>query len=417
MKIVHLTNSDFNGGAARACYRINKSLQQLGEDSKILTQQKLTNDESVTSITHNFLENYAVLFRKGLDWLSIQTLTKKEKGRFTFPFFGTDVSQNRLLQNADIISLQWINEGFLSLKSLQKLKQLNKPIVWTFHDMWAFTGGCHYAGTCKNYLGECKECPALNFSGTQDFSNKIFNKKKDLFNSMNLSIITCSKWLSKEVKKSELLKDKRVEAIPNPIETDIYIQYDKKESRQKLNLPEDKTLILFVSMTVNDKRKGFTYLLRALERLNQTQKYNDIELLVLGSVDESVINNLPFKVNSLGRLSEPERIAYCYSAADLFVAPSLEDNLPNTVMESLSCGTPVTAFNIGGMPDMIDQKQNGYLAKEKDEQDLMNGILWYLNLVESEKKFIQANARQKTLNNFTPEIVGKKYLDFYSSLL
>lgn len=417
MKIVHLTNSDYKGGAARACYRIHKSLQMLGEDSKILTQQKLTNDDSVFSINDSTSQNIFTTFRKGYDWLTIQSLTKQERGRFTFPYFGTDISKNELIQNADIISLQWINEGFLSLNSLKKLKSLDKPIVWTCHDMWAFTGGCHYAGDCDKYLSECKNCPSLKISSKKDFSNKTFNAKKDLYNSMNLSIITCSNWLAGEVTKSELLKNKVVQVIPNPIETDIYIQYDKNVVRKKLNLPEDKFLILFVSMTVKDERKGFSYLKSGLKKLFEINKQNNIELVVLGAAEESLIHDLPFKTNLLGRLNEAKEIAELYSAVDLFVAPSLEDNLPNTVLESLSCGTPVAAFNIGGMPDMIDHKQNGFLAKEKDEEDLMNGILWYLNLEEENKKFIRANARQKVLNNFTHEIVGKKYQEFYRSLL
>lgn len=418
MEIVHLTNSDYKGGAARACYRIHKSLQALGEDSKILTQQKLTDDDSVLSVSESFFENTSTVFRKGMDWLSIQLLTKKQRGRFTFPYFGTDISKHKIIKDADIISLQWINEGFLSLSSLRELKKLKKPVVWTCHDMWAFTGGCHYAGSCDKFLSGCCNCPSLKNSGEKDFSYKIFAAKKKFYDSMNLSIITCSNWLAGEVGKSELLNVKRVVAIPNPIETDIYIQFDKNEARKKLNLPLDKFLILFVSMTVKDERKGFVYLIRALKKLYETNNgRNDIELLVLGSADDSMIRDLPFKTNLLGRLSGTKEIAECYSAADLFAAPSLEDNLPNTVMESLSCGTPVAAFNIGGMPDMIDHKQNGYLAKEKDEEDLMNGILWYLNLEENDKKFIRANARQKVLNNFTPEIVGKKYQEFYRSLL
>ncbi len=418
MKIIHLTNSDYKGGAARACYRIHKSLQALSVDSKILTQQKLTDDETVIPVSDTFAENVFTLLRKGFDWLAIETLTKKERGRFTFPFFGTDISKNKIINDADIISLQWINEGFLSLNSLKKLIKLSMPIVWTCHDMWAFTGGCHYAGDCNKYLSECKNCPSLKVSNKKDFSNKIFLAKKDLYDFANLSIITCSNWLANEVKKSALLKDKRVEAIPNPIETNIYIQYDKKETRTKFNLPQDKFLILFVSMTVKDTRKGFSYLKRALKELNETNNIRDeIELMILGAADESMIQDLPFKTNLLGRLNSEKEIAECYSAADLFVAPSLEDNLPNTVMESLSCGTPVTAFRIGGMPEMIDHKQNGYLAEERDEEDLINGILWYFNLEEGNKKPIQANARKKILNNFTPEIVGKKYKEFYKSLL
>ncbi|KAB2838039.1 MAG: glycosyltransferase, partial [Melioribacteraceae bacterium] len=309
MKIVHLTNSDYKGGAARACYRIHKSLQMLGEDSKILTQQKVTNDDSVFSISGSFSENVFTTFRKGFDWLAIQTLTKQERGRFTFPYFGTDISKNELIQNADIISLQWINEGFLSLNSLKKLKSLDKPIVWTCHDMWAFTGGCHYAGDCDKYLSECKNCPSLKISSKKDFSNKTFNAKKDLYNSMNLSIITCSNWLAGEVTKSELLKNKVVQVIPNPIETDIYIQYDKNVVRKKLNLPEDKFLILFVSMTVKDERKGFSYLKSGLKKLFEINKQNNIELVVLGAAEESLIHDLPFKTNLLGRLNEAIEIA------------------------------------------------------------------------------------------------------------
>jgi len=416
VKVIHICVSDILGGAARAAYSLNKALNNSGVSSSMLVQKKYSNDNTVFPFVDSPIKEFQYTQRFLLDYLFIKYLTLKERGRFSFPYWGANVTKHHLIKEADIIHLHWINQGFFSFKTFQSLVKLNKPIVWTFHDMWAFTGGCHYSLGCEKFKTNCLECPSLKFKGKNDCSHKIFSKKTSLFNNLNFSIVTCSNWLAEEVRKSFLLKNYFVTAIPNTLNIDIFKPVEKNKALSFFNLPKDKYFILFGTMTVKDKRKGFDLLKSSLIKLynENVSLRNKIEIIVFGSVNQELLADIPFKTNLLGRIKTNENIALSYNCADVFVAPSIEDNLPNTVIESLACGTPVAAFNIGGMPDMIEHKKNGYLAEPHSIDDLSNGIDWILKEKSGGKNF-QLAARDKVLNSFSPEIVSKKYIQIYNS--
>ncbi len=417
MKIVHINIDDSKGGASIACKAINKAINSSGVESNVLVQMKYISDNETIGFVNNTLRKISYLVRFFLDYFSIFFFTLKNKGRFSFPFFGTDVSKHPLVLEADIINLHWINGGFFSLNTIRKLATLNKPIVWTLHDMWAFTGGCHYSGGCEKYKKLCLECPSLKYRGINDFSNKIFNKKLEVYKNLNLFIVTCSEWLASCAKESRLLKARDIRAIPNPIDINTFKMSDKMESRKIFNLSDNKFLILFGTMNLKEERKGFVFLRDSLLYLyeNFPELRSKVELLVFGSFGKDQTINIPFKTNFLGRIGDQKRLVACYNSADVFVAPSLEDNLPNTVMESLSCGVPVVAFNIGGMPDMIEHKNNGFLAEPDSAASLAEGIIWVMN--EKNIEQVKLNARRKVLENFTPQIIGERYKNYYSSLL
>jgi glycosyltransferase involved in cell wall biosynthesis len=418
MKIVHLNNFDIVGGAARACYSIHNSLLKNNTQSQLIVQNKLSQEPTVYSIVNNPIEKGSRFIRKVMDYSATKILCNAEYGRFSFPIFSTSIYNNQIIRNSDIINLHWINEGFISLGALEKLGELKIPIVWTLHDMWAFTGGCHYTNDCKSYIYGCSNCPALKIKGDGDLSSFISKRKKKVFDIINLSIVTSSNWLGEEAKKSSLLKDKKVYVAPTAIDIEIFTPRDKTKSKEDLKLNKEKLNILFGTMNLSDERKGMHYLLEALEIFHD--KYPDyrdkIEFSVFGSLKSGTTLDLSFKLNYLGHKSSNEQIAECYNAADLFVAPSIQDNLPNTVLESLGCGTPVVAFNIGGMPDMIEHKKNGYLAQPFFAEDLADGIKWILeNSLLNDK--LNIFARQKVVDNFTFEAVGKKYIQIYEELL
>ncbi len=418
MKILHINNYDTLGGASKACFAINNALRAQGIDSEILTQSKISKLEFVNEFSNTPFQKITRFFRIGLDLTAIKLFTHPEMGRFSFPYLGVDISKHPKVIEADILHFHWINGGFFSLDTLQKLKNQNKKIVWTFHDMWAFTGGCHYTGGCNKFTTECKFCPYLKKSSEIDLSNKIFNQKKSLFENFDINIVTCSNWLANETQKSQLLKDKKTTAIPNPIDINTFFPFDKTEVRKQLNLAPNKKYILFGTMTLADKRKGLYYLLESLNRLwNTSSSGNDnIEVLIFGSSKNTDELKIPFKTTSFGRISDTKLLAKIYSAADVFIAPSLEDNLPNTVMESLSCGTPVAAFDIGGMSDMIVDRENGYLAKPESVESLTEAIIWILS--DRERLLALNNkARNKVITSFTNEIVATKYINLYKSIL
>ena len=417
MKVVHLSSSDLSGGASIACKRISDSLALNGVDSNLLVQKKISLDSRVQLITNNLLSRLHYNLRFSLDEGFIRLFTKQSRGRFTNPFVGLDISKHPLILHSDIIHLHWINGGYLSLNSLEKLKQLNKPIVWTLHDMWAFTGGCHYSLDCRKFEESCSNCPSLKFSGKKDASQRIFNNKS-FFSDLNLTVVTCSKWLGDVAKKSSLFHDNKIINIPNPVDFQKFRPIDKTLSQKKIGLNPDKFYILFGAMNIIDERKGFKYLLDALKKIKSefSNSKDKIEVLIFGKANETELKNIPFKYHYFGRFKDDEELIGCYNAADIFLVPSLQDNLPNTVLESLSCGTPVVAFNVGGIPDMIDHLSNGYLAKEKSVEDLINGIKWF---VDNQNKLyaVKSNAREKIIKNFSREVVAKQYKELYTSLI
>ncbi len=416
MKIVHLSTSDLSGGAAIACKRIVDAQALNGIDSALLVQKKISSDPKVCSTTTNLFSLLHYNLRFVLDEGYIRLLTNQSRGRFSNPVFGKDMSHHPLIVNSDIINLQWINGGFLSLNTLRKIGNLGKPIVWTFHDMWAFTGGCHYVGECTKFLAECKHCPALKLSSGKDLSNKIFNQKRSIFNKLNLTIVTTSRWLGNEASRSELLKGKQVEVIPTPLDSGKYKPIDKKEAREKLKLDSKKKIILFGAMNVNDERKGFRYLIEALNILKTSSGNLEIELAVFGKLNEIVIKKVPYKVNQLGHLKSETEIVSAYNSANVFIVPSLEDNLPNTVMESLSCGTPVVAFDVGGIPDMVENGKNGILTKPKSVEEIAAGILKIISDDDLQRK-MSIESREKILKEFDQVSVVRKYKVLYNNLI
>jgi glycosyltransferase involved in cell wall biosynthesis len=414
MKIVLVNKSDSVGGAAVACRRLQKALIKIGSDAKLLVQEKNDDDQAVKATGTGFWQKKMVFLLFALERLYFLLYEASKEIRFAFSpaIAGENIHKNHLIKNADIIHIHWFNQGFLSLKSLKKLIALNKPIVWTLHDMWAFTGGCHYNGDCENYLDNCGNCPFIKKPSKKDISYKILKKKRVILKDANITFVTCSNWLKEKAKKSSLLQDFKVISIPNPIDKKQFYPMDKKVIRQKLSLPTDKKLILFAAANISDKRKGLSYLLKALELMEgNSSKHTDFEILTFGKSDSKIFNNLPFKVHDLGILSKVEKIAEAYNAADLFVLPSLEDNLPNTIMESLACGTPVLAFKTGGIPEMIEHKKNGYLAAYKSVEDLKNGIDFFMDHPQPET--LSENAVEKVQRTYSEELVAEKYMKVY----
>ena len=284
------------------------------------------------------------------------------------------------------------------------------PFGSSFH--WPFTGGCHYSDSCQAYITGCESCPVLNSSTVKDVSWRIFRRKKAAYKDLDdLTVIGLSQWLADLAKSSKLFKNKNVICLPNPINTQLFKPNDKKASRELWNLPSDKKLILFGAMSAtSDKRKGFNELLKALKHVNSS----NVELIVFGSSRPKEDQNFGFKTHYLGQLYDKVSLISIYNSADVMITPSLQENLSNVVMESLSCGTPVVGFNVGGNKDMINHKENGYLAELANVKDLAEGIDWVLQ--HDNYNEICRNGRQKIINSFESNLVAEKYLNLYQNL-
>ena len=418
MNILLINKSDTQGGAAVAANRLLQALSKSGVSAKMLVQEKRSDDTKIVSTSNSRWKKWKDLYHFIIERLLFLPYEKSKEIRFAFSIgkSGENISSNTLVESADVLHLHWFNQGYLSVENVLELTQLNKPVVWTLHDMWAFTGGCHYAGACENYKNECANCHFLKNPKNPDLSTKVFQHKQKAYKNTNITIVTCSQWLGRKAKESSLLADFNIISIPNPINTDLFKPQKQSILREKYGLHTNKKLILFAAANVSDKRKGIRYFIEAIQLLStkHTESINNYELIVFGKSSKETLQEISLPVHSLGYLDNVQQIAEIYALSDLFILPSLEDNLPNTVMESLACGTPVVAFNTGGIPEMIDHKSNGYLADYKSSEDLANGILHILN-ADNYSSF-RENARKKVEDNFSEQKVAKRYSDLYKTL-
>lgn len=413
--VLHLSNFHLEGGAGVAAARLHRALLKSNVESKLLVSRLTAEEAGVTSLSEHSLQSKKALARFIGERLYFYPHEKDASVRFAFSpaEIGADISRHPWVQQADIIHLHWINFGFLSIDSLDKLFSLGKPVVWTLHDMWTFTGGCHYSRGCEHFLTHCRYCPYLSKPEEYDISFQQFERKQRIYKNTEMALVSPSKWLDGLVKKAALTADISSSNIPNCIDTNLFKPLPKTEIRAKLNLPASKKLILFAGANTSDPRKGFIYFKQALEKTGLVA--GEIEVMVLGKANPIVMAEFPLPVHYLGRITDPAEMANAYNAADMIVVPSLEDNLPNTVMEAMSCGTPAVGFATGGIPEMIDHQVNGYIALQGSAQSLAEGIEWVLN--DQNHATMSENARIKVLETYSESIVAAKYQQLYKSLL
>lgn len=417
MKILLIGKHPRTGGAAIASSRLMEALQANIADVQMLVQEGEDLQAGVYSTTHGKLKKGLNLFR--FIWERLVFLPRERSSNIRFLFSlantGESIVQNRKFKEADIIHLHWINAGFLSLKSLREIFQSGKAIVWTFHDMWPFTGGCHYALDCKEYIHECGMCPYLKKPGKRDLSHQIWKKKEKLFRESQVTVITPSLWLGDCVRKSSLLGHWNVTGIHNPVNHELFRPKDRAESCRNLGLDPAKKHILFGAATMKNVLKGFSYFKEAMQSLSHSEGIGEeVEILLFGKTSDSEEASFPLKTRNIAFVNSPEVLVDLYNAAWLFAIPSLQDNLPNTIIEAMLCGTPVVGFNTGGIPEMIDHKVNGYLAEYKSAGDLAKGVEWVLSSESYEK--LSDDTRKSALHRFSMEQSVQQHMELYRKI-
>ncbi len=420
MKVVHINKGDTGGGASVAVRRIHTALRKAGVDSSMLVEQSsTTGDSHIEATSHSAWDRAEDFYHFVRERLRILPHESHRAMRYNFSLAsdGRDISTHPLVREADIIHLHWINQGYLSLESLTKLAALGKPFVWTLHDMWPFTGGCHYAGTCLEFNERCGYCPFLRTPAKNDLSAQEYKAKKELYAKMRIGVVSCSQWLDTLARSSALFHKKECCNIPNPIDTGVFAPKDKLASRRRLGLPEDKKLLLFGAAKVTDIRKGYRYLTEALRIISDSfpAMARQIELVVFGNLGKDAGGlECGFKVHEMGFVTNEGTLVDLYNAADAFVLPSLQDNLPNTVVESLACGTPVVGFRIGGVPEMVTHGETGYLAEAKNSLSLANGI--YQMMFFDHNK-LRASVAEHARKMFGEDVVAARYMGVYEKML
>jgi glycosyltransferase involved in cell wall biosynthesis len=410
MKVLHLSTSDVDNGGARAAYRLHRGLDEIGCTSQMLVRAKFSHDSTVVA-------EKSLLTKLGppSSILPLRFYPNQNSAMFS-PQWLPDVLASRSHEiDPDIINLHWIGTGYLQIETLPKF---NKPLVWTLHDLWPFTGGCNYIKDCEKFKESCGDCPQLQSGKSSDLSRWVWQRKRKAWKNLNLTIVATSAWMADCARASSLFKDLRIETIPYGLDTEKYRPIDKQFARQLLNLPQDKQLVLFGAMNpTSDPRKGFQLLLPALQQISSSSGWQDrLELVVFGSSKPKQAIAVGFNIHYLGFMHDDIALALVYAAADVMIVPSIQEAFGQTASEALACGTPVVAFNDTGLKSIVDHQQNGYLATPFETEDLAKGIVWVLEDKERHQK-LQYYAREKSLREFALKVQASRYLSLYKEVL
>lgn len=412
MKVLMLNTYDGVGGAAIAAFRLLQGIRAQHIDGHMLVQFKGKNSRELLCIDTP-VRKMAKSLKLFLELQPAGFYPNKPYANFTPALLPDRLVKDVASVAPDIIHLHWLASGFMRLETLRKLK---KPLIWTLHDSWAFTGGCHIPFACHAYQRSCGACPVLGSSSEKDLSRWIWRRKEKAWRDLNLTVVTPSRWMADCAKSSSLFRDLRVEVIPNGLDLSLYRPVDRQLARELLQLPQRKKLILFgAAHGTDDRNKGFDLLQEALKKISA--RWEDaVELVVIGASLPSDAPPLGMKAHYLGRLQDDLSLVLSYAAADVFVAPSRMENLSNMVMEAMACGTPCVAFNQGGMPDLVEHGRTGYLAQPFDVDDLAQKIDMVLE-DDAKRQEMSENARYKVEKEFSLDIVANRYACLYRELL
>ena len=404
VKVLHLVAGDPDNGAARGAYSLHRGLLANAVHSRMLLDSGAdVPDETVTTTGKGEVGRVSRFARLVMDRVPTLLYPKRRRAIFSTGFSGYDFTKTAAYADATILHLHWINEGFVSIR---RLRNVNKPIVWTFRDMWPMTGGCHYAMDCRNYLTRCGKCPQLNSAAENDLSRFVFALKEKNF-PKSIKIVGISRWIAECAKESALFRNFEIHTISNSIDTSAFSPVPKDIARSKLGLKSDKKIVLIGANIVTEFYKGFPKFLDALQYLN-VEKYH---LCFFGKMDPNALPPLKFSSTQFGTLHDTGSLSLAYSAADVLVAPSLMEAFGKTLAEAMACETPVVCFDATGPRDIVDHLVNGYRSRPFEAEDLARGIAWVCG--HPNYAALARSARAKAVECFDNQVVARQYRELY----
>jgi glycosyltransferase involved in cell wall biosynthesis len=415
MKILNATSLD-SGGAGMAAIRLHRALRMAGHNSRLLLLLKKKegveesyqfNEYNNPGPVGNAMHFMKVAFHPGINKIKMFG-RKGEFEIFSPPYSMFDITAHPLFKWADVVNLHWV-PYLLDWRTF--FRRADRPAVWTFHDMFAFTGGCHVTFGCEKFLSDCAECPQLGGTIDRNYAKKNLKVKLEgIADAGKLAVVTPSEWLGRTSQTSPMFGRFPHKVINNGIDSGVFKRYDKIEARRELGIPEDKKVLLFVSDKISRWYKGFRVILEAFRML---EKRDDVVLVSLGEPSGEAAQS-GSEILELGFVSGEEKISKVYSTADAFVTPSLADNFPNTVLESLMCGTPVIGFPIGGIKEMVDHGKNGFLCDGTTAESLANSIRVYLDNIHI---FDNDRIRRNSIEKWDHLVMAEKYIELYSQMI
>lgn len=408
MKVLHLVAGELTGGAARGAYWLHQGLRSLGVDSLVYTNSQITHgDTSVVSVSRSKKDKIISIARSQADQAFASFYRGRQSGMFSAGVMGADFTDSTECRQADVVHLHWINGGFVDMKHLAKLR---KPVVWTMRDMWPMTGGCHYAMGCEKFITGCGSCDQLGSTSDRDLSRFVLNRKRKYL-PKSMKMIGISDWVSEQARQSLLFRDFDVRTIHNNVDANEFFPLDKPLARQLLGLNTEKKIILTGCTSAKDIYKGFGKYLEMLKHLDPA-KYH---LCFFGKLDQSIADGLGFDYTSFGYLHDSISLRLLYSAADVFIAPSLMEAFGKTLAEAMGCGTPVVCFDATGPKDIVTHQHDGYKAAPFEARGLAEGVEWVTG--EADYPQLAANAREKIVSTFDSPVIARQYRALYEEML
>ena len=414
MKVTLLNHSDTLGGASVVTFRLMQALRDEGVDAQMLVLSKTSDSESVTQLCTRRRRNRAFLSER-LNIFLRNGFSKANLFKVSTATHGVSLISHPLIAEADVIAINWINQGMLSLDELEALTRLGKPIIWTMHDMWCLTGVCHHALECDNYKAQCGKCQFIsNGRRKNDLSHATWLRKNEIYKNSNIYFVPVSNWLAEKCRQSSLLADKQIEVIHNAFPIDFY-STTPSSLVQGFGIDYDKNLILMGAARLDDPIKGFEY---AIEAINVFSKTNPdmakkCEVVFFGEIrDIQLLKRLRMPYLHLGRINDPKAIRQLYASAKVVISTSLYETLPGTLIEGQAAGCVPVSFGMGGQADIIDHKVTGYIAEYKSPESIAEGIVWALETAP-DREMLHNSVREK----FASKVIAQRYIELFKKLL
>lgn len=414
MKVALINHSDTLGGASIVTFRLMQALRQQGVDARMLVLSKSSNNDSVEQVCSRWRRNYAFLSER-LDIFLCNGFSKANLFKVSTASHGVSLSSHSFIKDADVIVINWINQGMMSLNEIERIAQMGKPMVWIMHDMWCLTGVCHHALECERYKQQCGNCQFIcGGIKKNDLSHSTWLHKQALYKKTNIHFVPVSNWLAKKARESSLLNDANISVIHNAFPVESYFTAPSAKL-DALDLPKDKKLILMGAARLDDPIKGFEYAIDALNLYAQKfpQQAEMSEAVFFGSIrDASLLEQIRLPYRYIGRINDPKVIRQLYASSHVVISTSLYETLPGTLIEGQAAGCVPVSFGMGGQRDIIDHKVNGYIADYKSPQSIAEGIAWALNAAP-DREMLHTSVRER----FASNIIAHKYIDLFNSLL
>lgn len=414
MKVTLLNHSDSLGGASVVTYRLMQALRKEGIDVRLLVMSKTGNDENVTPY-HSHRAHKCAFLMERLNIFLRNGLSKANLFKVSTASHGVSLASHPLIVDADVIAINWVNQGMLSLNEIEKIAQLGKPVVWTMHDMWCLTGICHHALECNEYKKQCGNCQFISGGKRKnDLSHSTWLKKQALYQNTNIQFVAVSNWLANKCKESTLLGNKHIEVIHNAFPIDSY-SITPTSKIEGYDIDFSKNLILMGAARLDDPIKGFDY---AIEALNIFAQQNPdmakcCEVIFFGDIrNPQLLTKISMPYRHLGRINDANTIKQLYASAKVVISTSLYETLPGTLIEGQAAGCVPVSFGKGGQADIIDHKVTGYIADYKSPQSIADGIVWAIE-ASPNREMLHESVRKK----FASQVIAQKYIKLFKSLI